>query len=179
MQLYIICTGNVTVNCYWLTNDSSSKINRDQIDSEECRGEELALNTFYWCAIASVTVSVFVFEEEGLVEQLEEKQLQLLSHNSTINSPPPSHPPSLRIPTAREKSPKRQPASQPGSDLVPRGSSAWVSGLTAARPSGLSMLVEESGFSTVNTLWRQRAGPRIGGTAARPTLANREVDKEV
>ena len=81
------------------------------------------------------------------MEQLEEKQLQLRSHNSTINSPP-----SLRIPTAREKSPKRQPASQPGSDLVPRGSSAWVSGLTAARPSGLSMLVEESGFSTVNTL---------------------------
>ena len=83
------------------------------------------------------------------MEQLEEKQLQLRSHNSTINSPPPS----LRIPTAREKSPKWQPASQPGSDLVPRGTSAWVSGLTvAARPSGLSMLVEESGFSTVNTL---------------------------
>ena len=164
---------------FLLTNerpDSSSKLYRGQFDSQECQGEELALNTFYWwCAIVSLTVSVFVFEEEDLVEQLEEKQLQLRSHNSTINSPPPSH----RIPTAREKSPKRQPASQPGSDLVPRGTSAWVSGLTAARPSGLSMLVEESGFSTVNTLWRQRAGPGIGGTAARPTLANREVDKEV
>ena len=82
---------------FLLTNerpDSSSKLYRGQFDSEECRGEELALNTFYWCAIVSLTV--FVFEEEDLLAQLEEKQLQLRSHNSTINSPPSLPPNSNR-----------------------------------------------------------------------------------